>query len=64
MTSSAKHIPDGFHTATPYLDVVSLLAAEMKTVDMVADNPGTWMFHCHFSEHLEAGMHAHYQVKP
>lgn len=45
-------------------DVLSLLSAEMKVADMVADNPGIWMFHCHISEHLEAGMHAHYQVLP
>ena len=28
------------------------------TVDILVDasNPGTWMFHCHIAEHLEAGM--------
>lgn len=45
-------------------DVVSLLPAQMVTVDMVPDNPGIWMFHCHVSEHLDMGMHAHYEVKP
>lgn len=45
-------------------DVVPLLPAQMETVDMVPDNPGTWMFHCHVSEHLEAGMHAHFKVEP
>ena len=25
-------------------------------VDMVADNPGVWMFHCHVADHMEAGM--------
>jgi suppressor of ftsI len=31
-----------------------------STVDLVADmsNPGTWMLHCHISEHLESGMMA------
>jgi hephaestin len=29
---------------------------------MVPDNPGNWMFHCHFSDHMEAGMVAMYQV--
>lgn len=47
-----------------HTDVVSLLSAQMVTVDMVPDNPGVWMFHCHISDHLEAGMHAHYEVKP
>ena len=31
------------HTA----DVVELLPASMKVAEMVADNPGVWMFHCH-----------------
>ncbi|KYH24853.1 cell division protein FtsP [Halalkalicoccus paucihalophilus] len=26
------------------------------TVDFVADNPGSWLFHCHNLYHLEAGM--------
>ena len=34
----------------------------MKTVDMVADNPGTWMFHCHVEDHMEAGMMAVYTI--
>lgn len=43
-------------------DVVELLPASMKTVDMVADNPGTWMFHCHVGDHMEAGMMAVYTI--
>ncbi len=43
-------------------DVVELLPGSMKTVDMVADNPGTWMFHCHVEDHMEAGMMAVYTV--
>ncbi len=69
-------IGDGFNFHSPHwhgnvvlhdkrrTDVLSILAAEMKVADMVADNPGTWMFHCHISDHLEAGMHAHYEVLP
>ncbi len=45
-------------------DVIPLLPAQMVVADMVPDNPGLWMFHCHVSEHLEAGMHAHYEVRP
>jgi FtsP/CotA-like multicopper oxidase with cupredoxin domain len=45
-------------------DVIPLLPAQMAVADMVPDNPGKWMFHCHVSEHLEAGMHAHFQVLP
>jgi hypothetical protein len=39
-------------------DVVELLPATMKVADMVADNPGTWLFHCHVSEHMIEGMFA------
>jgi hypothetical protein len=34
----------------------------MKTADMIADNPGTWMFHCHVEDHMEGGMMAVYTV--
>jgi hypothetical protein len=34
----------------------------MQTVDMLADNPGTWMFHCHVEDHMENGMMAVYTV--
>jgi Multicopper oxidase len=43
-------------------DVVELLPGSMKTVDMVADNPGAWMFHCHVAEHMEGGMMAVFTV--
>src|SRR5262249_8921749 len=39
-------------------DVVDLLPATMKVADMVADNPGTWLFHCHVAEQMMEGMFA------
>ncbi len=45
-----------------YTDVIELLPASMVTVDMVADNPGTWLFHCQVSDHMEAGMMATYTI--
>jgi manganese oxidase len=45
-------------------DVVPLLQAQMETVDMVPDNPGIWMFHCHIDDHMEAGMATLYKVEP
>ena len=45
-------------------DVVLLSPAQMVTADMVPDNVGTWMYHCHISEHMMAGMTALYQVLP
>lgn len=36
----------------------SVLVKAGETIDIVLDtsNPGTWMAHCHISEHMEAGM--------
>jgi hypothetical protein len=36
--------------------VVELLPASMKTGDMLADNPGVWLLHCHVADHMIAGM--------
>jgi hypothetical protein len=36
----------------------------MKVADMVADNPGTWLFHCHVAEHMQEGMFARFIVHP
>src|SRR5262245_18952922 len=45
-------------------DVIPLLPAQTETVNMLADNPGTWMFQCHVADHLEAGMMATYRIRP
>ena len=45
-------------------DVVALSPAQMLTVDMIPDDPGIWLYHCHVSDHMEAGMIARYQVLP
>ncbi len=45
-------------------DVLSLAPAQMVTADMVPDNVGTWMYHCHLSDHMEAGMMSMYKVLP
>jgi FtsP/CotA-like multicopper oxidase with cupredoxin domain len=44
-------------------DVISVAPAQMSTVDMVPDDAGIWLFHCHVSEHMEAGMVTQYEVK-
>ena len=43
-------------------DVIELLPGSMKAVDMIADNVGTWMFHCHVEDHMESGMMAVYTI--
>jgi manganese oxidase len=45
-------------------DVIFIGPAQMETVDMIPDDPGIWMYHCHFDEHMQAGMMARYQVEP
>lgn len=39
-----------------YTDVAELLPASMKTGDMIADNPGVWLLHCHVADHMIGGM--------
>jgi hephaestin len=67
---------EGFNIHTPHwhgntvmdrgnrTDVLFLAPAQMLTVDMVPDDPGTWMLHCHIDEHMDAGMMALYKVEP
>jgi len=45
-------------------DTVELLPANMKVADMVAENPGTWLFHCHVAEHMANGMYTALRVHP
>ena len=45
-------------------DVLSVTSAQMVTADMVPDAPGIWLYHCHISDHMLAGMVARYEVKP
>lgn len=67
---------NGFNTHTPHwhgnvvsnhgerTDVIVVTSAQMDTVDMVPDDPGIWLYHCHISDHMEGGMVARYQVLP
>ncbi|MFE5836402.1 multicopper oxidase domain-containing protein [Arthrobacter sp. NPDC056493] len=43
-------------------DVVNLLPASMVVADMVPDDVGTWLFHCHVNDHISAGMITRYRV--
>jgi len=44
-------------------DVLVVTSANMVTADMVPDVPGIWLYHCHISDHMLAGMVARYEVK-
>jgi hephaestin len=43
-------------------DVLALLPMGMIVADMVPDNPGVWLFHCHIGPHLNGGMSTRYTV--
>jgi len=43
-------------------DVTALLPMGMLVADMMPDNPGVWLLHCHVSPHLRMGMQMRYEV--
>jgi len=45
-------------------DVAQLSMMQMSTAEMVPDNVGIWLFHCHVSFHNEEGMAVRYRVTP
>jgi FtsP/CotA-like multicopper oxidase with cupredoxin domain len=45
-------------------DTIELLPGSMKVADMLADNPGNWLFHCHVADHMANGMFALVTVYP
>jgi hypothetical protein len=45
-------------------DVIELMPGTMKSADMLADNPGDWMIHCHVGDHMMEGMYGNYTVLP
>lgn len=45
-------------------DVAFIGPMQMMAGDMVPDDPGTWLFHCHVTFHNAAGMAVRYAVVP
>jgi len=45
-------------------DVASVAPMQMLVADMVPDNAGIWLFHCHVQFHKESGMSVRYRVQP
>ncbi|CAM5140522.1 unnamed protein product [Eretmochelys imbricata] len=45
-------------------DVVDLFPGTFIMVEMVVGNPGTWLLHCHVSDHIHGGMETLYRVLP
>lgn len=58
-----KVIASSRHEVIPYFTDTYLLGRnERAQVALVADNPGTWMFHCHVIDHMETGLMAAIEV--
>ena len=43
-------------------DMIMLNPTMTMVADMVPDNVGIWLFHCHLPGHFKAGMRTRYQV--
>jgi len=44
-------------------DVTGIFPATTATLEMLTDNPGKWMFHCHVNDHLDAGMMTTFTIR-
>jgi len=44
--------------------MIMLTPMMTAVTDMVPDNPGVWLFHCHMNGHFGGGMYARFQVLP
>ncbi|KAJ8418900.1 hypothetical protein AAFF_G00003990 [Aldrovandia affinis] len=49
-------------SGTHRTDVFDLFPATFQTVEMRPAYPGTWLLHCHVTDHIQAGMEATYTV--
>lgn len=45
-------------------DIMQIFPGQAEAVEMVANNPGTWLLHCHVLDHIGAGMETTYTVLP
>ncbi|HET8960393.1 multicopper oxidase domain-containing protein, partial [Nocardioides sp.] len=43
-------------------DMAELLPGSMMVADLLPDNVGTWLFHCHVNDHIAAGMTGRFKV--
>ncbi|MGH0145207.1 UNVERIFIED_CONTAM: hypothetical protein FKN15_071274 [Acipenser sinensis] len=49
-------------SGTHRADVFDLFPATFQTVEMQPQHPGTWLLHCHVTDHMHAGMETTYTV--
>jgi manganese oxidase len=45
-------------------DMIMLTPMMTAMADMVPDNPGVWLFHCHMNGHFAGGMYTRFEVLP
>lgn len=61
----AKSLPSLSQNGKSYrADVVDLFPGTFEMVEMLVGNPGTWLLHCHVSDHIHAGMEILFTVLP
>ncbi|XP_060098309.1 ceruloplasmin isoform X1 [Heteronotia binoei] len=58
------HSFDYKQTRTYRADVFDLFPGTFQTVEMFPKIPGTWLLHCHVTDHIHAGMETTYTVLP
>uniref|UniRef100_A0A8C8VR32 ferroxidase n=1 Tax=Pelusios castaneus TaxID=367368 RepID=A0A8C8VR32_9SAUR len=44
-------------------DVYDLFPGTFQTVELIADNPGRWLLHCHVADHIHAGMETTFTIR-
>ncbi|KAM3834220.1 ceruloplasmin [Vipera latastei] len=58
------HSFDYKYNRTFRADVYDLFPGTFQTVEMWPKYPGTWLLHCHVTDHIHAGMETTYSVLP
>nr|XP_006134465.1 hephaestin-like protein 1 isoform X1 [Pelodiscus sinensis]XP_006134466.1 hephaestin-like protein 1 isoform X2 [Pelodiscus sinensis] len=43
-------------------DVYDLFPGTFQTIELRADNPGTWLLHCHVADHIHGGMETTFTI--
>jgi FtsP/CotA-like multicopper oxidase with cupredoxin domain len=43
-------------------DALNIFPGQVESMEMIADNPGTWLLHCNSLDHISAGMQTTYSV--
>lgn len=46
------------------MDVVNLMPGNMRSADLLAENPGQWLIHCHVGDHMMEGMYGSFRILP